>query len=296
MVTSWLLNSLSKDIADSVIYSRTAKELWIDLEQRFGQSNGAKLYHLQKEISGLAQGSTDIAGYFTRLKRLWDELDSLNSHVNCMCMCTCKGKQKIAKSLEDQRLMHFLMGLNDVYSQARGNILMLNPLPGINQAYSLLLQDENQREVYVNPQYSPNSSSFMARNYNASSQKFTKQTQRFGNNNTQRFKSGNQMQGQRFGNRNQRNPNQSQRTGAGFKPRKAKFNPNVSCTDCFKIGHLVDDCYRLHGFPDDFELTNQKEYNSAVKGNAAVAGEEHESIDTGYNDAEINSITQQLSK
>lgn len=46
MVTSWLLNSLSKDITPSVIYSRTAKDLWTDLEQRFGQSNSAKLYHL----------------------------------------------------------------------------------------------------------------------------------------------------------------------------------------------------------------------------------------------------------
>lgn len=45
MVTSWLLNSLSKDIADSVIYSKTAEDLWKDLEDRFGQPNGAKLYH-----------------------------------------------------------------------------------------------------------------------------------------------------------------------------------------------------------------------------------------------------------
>ncbi|XP_060195110.1 uncharacterized protein LOC132624330 [Lycium barbarum] len=63
MVTSWLLNSLSKDIAHSVIYSRTAKDLWKDLEQRFGQLNGAKLYHLQKEIAGSAQGSNDVASY-----------------------------------------------------------------------------------------------------------------------------------------------------------------------------------------------------------------------------------------
>lgn len=45
MVTSWLLNSLSKDIGDSVIYSNSARELWISLEHRFGQSNGAKLYY-----------------------------------------------------------------------------------------------------------------------------------------------------------------------------------------------------------------------------------------------------------
>lgn len=43
MVISWLLKSFSKDIADSVLYSRTTKDLWTDLEHRFGQPNGVKL-------------------------------------------------------------------------------------------------------------------------------------------------------------------------------------------------------------------------------------------------------------
>ena len=38
---------------------------------------------------------------------------------------------------------------NDTYAQARGNILMMNPLPNINVAYSLILQDENQKETYM---------------------------------------------------------------------------------------------------------------------------------------------------
>ncbi|XP_070053443.1 uncharacterized protein [Nicotiana tomentosiformis] len=46
MVFSWLLNSLSKEIADSVLYSQSAKDLWSDLEDRFGQTNGAKLFQL----------------------------------------------------------------------------------------------------------------------------------------------------------------------------------------------------------------------------------------------------------
>lgn len=41
MVLSWLLNSLSKHIGDSVIYSKIAKDLWEELEDRFGQSNEA---------------------------------------------------------------------------------------------------------------------------------------------------------------------------------------------------------------------------------------------------------------
>ncbi|XP_070011343.1 uncharacterized protein LOC107832419 [Nicotiana tabacum] len=159
-----LLNSLSKDIGDSVIYSKSAKDLWTSLEHRFGQSNSAKLYHLRKELSGLVQGSSDIASYFTKLKHLWDELDSLNCDVKCLCTSVCEGKQKLEKSLEDERLIQFLMGLNGIYEQARGNILMMNPLPNINHAYSLVLQDGNQREIYANPLISSESSSFMVGN------------------------------------------------------------------------------------------------------------------------------------
>ncbi|XP_075077073.1 uncharacterized protein LOC142163828 [Nicotiana tabacum] len=161
MVTSWLLNSLSNEIGDSVVYSKSTKVLWNSLEHRFGQTNGAKLYQLQKEISMLVQGNNTIAGYFTTLKKLWDELDSLNSHLVYSCDCICDGKRKVTKFLEDQRIIQFLMGLNDVYSQARGNILMMNPLPGIDFVYSLLFQDENQREIHARSQFNADASSFV---------------------------------------------------------------------------------------------------------------------------------------
>ncbi|XP_019257893.1 PREDICTED: uncharacterized protein LOC109236131 [Nicotiana attenuata] len=74
------------------------------LEQRFGKSNGAKLYHLQKELSGLVKGDSGIAGYFTKLKRLWDELDALNVIIACSCVSVCEGKAKLTKSLEDKRM------------------------------------------------------------------------------------------------------------------------------------------------------------------------------------------------
>ncbi|XP_070003332.1 uncharacterized protein LOC142165753 [Nicotiana tabacum] len=53
MVISWILNSLSKDIAESVLYSKTANEIWKELEVRFGQCSGAQLYQLQKELSDI---------------------------------------------------------------------------------------------------------------------------------------------------------------------------------------------------------------------------------------------------
>jgi len=74
MVMSWILNVLTKTIADSIICAKTARQMWIELEERFDQINGAKLYQVQKEMCNVSQGTNDIATYFTKVKSLWDEL------------------------------------------------------------------------------------------------------------------------------------------------------------------------------------------------------------------------------
>ncbi|XP_070007446.1 uncharacterized protein [Nicotiana sylvestris] len=150
MVISWLLNSLSK----------AAKKIWDELEERFGQSSGPQLYHIQKEISESTQGNLDIAGYYAKLKRMWDELDSLDICQHCTCDGSCGGKLKNYKSQQDSRLIQFLMGLNDTYAAPRSNLLLLSPLPSLNHTYSLLIRDEKQREVQIS--HHPAESAFVA--------------------------------------------------------------------------------------------------------------------------------------
>lgn len=36
MVISWMLNSLSREISESVLYSQTTREIWIELEEQYG--------------------------------------------------------------------------------------------------------------------------------------------------------------------------------------------------------------------------------------------------------------------
>lgn len=45
--------------------------------------------------------------------------------------------------------MQFLMGLNETYSTIRGQILLMNPLPSMRQAYSSVSQEEKQRLLSV---------------------------------------------------------------------------------------------------------------------------------------------------
>ncbi|XP_070045949.1 uncharacterized protein LOC142164094 [Nicotiana tabacum] len=152
MVTSWILNSLGKEIADSVEYVNDSFELWKKLKDRYDQTNGAKLYQIQKEINNLSQGALDITGYYIKMKELWEELSTLSAKTLCICQCTCGAKENMHKAEQDRRLIQFLMGLNEVYTVVRGSVLLMNTLPSLDQAFSLLIQEEKQREIKPNNQ------------------------------------------------------------------------------------------------------------------------------------------------
>lgn len=149
MVLSWLLNSMSSEIRDSVVYFSTAREIWDDLAVRFTQGNVPRIFQLKKELTALTQGNLSITAYFTKCRTLTDELNALSPLPKCTCAtntCNCGLTGKLDAYEKLNSLSQFLMGLSDAYTSTRGQILMLQPLPTLSQAYSLLLQEKGQRE------------------------------------------------------------------------------------------------------------------------------------------------------
>jgi len=72
-------------------------------------------------------------------------------------------------------MIHFLMGLNDSYTSVRGSLSMMNPLPSLGQTYSLLIQEERQRQVKSATQFlSDTVSSFNAITQRVNFQNFQK--------------------------------------------------------------------------------------------------------------------------
>ncbi|RVX22801.1 Retrovirus-related Pol polyprotein from transposon RE1 [Vitis vinifera] len=136
MVLSWILNSLTQDLADSVIFSTTSQAVWEDLRDSFSQSNAPRIFQIERDIACLAQDQMIVAAYYTRLKKLWDELGSYNDTI---CSCGVDHKRR--------KLMQFLMGLNESYNAIRGQILLMNPLPDVAKAYSSIVQEEKQRSL-----------------------------------------------------------------------------------------------------------------------------------------------------
>ena len=82
------------------------------------------------------QGQQSISVYYTKLKAFWDELSSYHEVLSC----SCGGLEKLKERDEKERVMQFLMGLNDSYAAIRGQILLMHPLPDTRRVYSLVLQ------------------------------------------------------------------------------------------------------------------------------------------------------------
>lgn len=48
---------------------------------------------------------------------------------NCICKCYCGAIKQQLKIEEDMRVTQFLMGLSEIYTNIRGQLLMMSPLP-----------------------------------------------------------------------------------------------------------------------------------------------------------------------
>ncbi|XP_049394567.1 uncharacterized protein LOC125858815 [Solanum stenotomum] len=193
MVTSLIVNSLGREVADSVEYVGDALELWTELEDRYDQTNGAQLYQTQKVINDLSQAKTNL--------------------------------QKVE---QDRRLIQFLMGLNEVYTIIRGSILMMNPLPSMEQAFALLVQEEKQREFKPNNQLFVEGSSLLAGSSSSS----------------------NSSGGRNF------TTNYSSSNITSNAPRSRPY-----CDYCRRPGHTRVKCYKLHGYPPGLITNNPRPTN-----------------------------------
>ena len=82
---SWLLNSLSPSIAQSVIFFEHAIDIWNDLREHFSQGDLLRFVELQEEIYALKQGSLSVTDYYTTFKSLWEGLDNYRPLPPCSC-------------------------------------------------------------------------------------------------------------------------------------------------------------------------------------------------------------------
>lgn len=140
-----MLYSISSELACSVLHAQSARELWLDLQACFQQTNGPKVYKLKLAISSLRQGDVSVCYYYRKMKKLWKKLNSLQHVEPCV-----SGNAKVVNELQKRDFgMEFLQGLHDRYAAIRGCILLMDPFPNAQEILALVEREETQQDLHA---------------------------------------------------------------------------------------------------------------------------------------------------
>lgn len=223
LVHSWIVNSITPSIAESVIFIDHAIDVWKDLKDRFMRGDKIRVAQLQQEIANVKQGNRKVTEYFTELRGLWEELEQYRPMPNCTCPlpCSCVAMRNIRSYKLEDRVIQFLIGLNDEYQSVASQVLLMDPMPLINKVFSMIMQQERKLQYGIVPTVSDDSNVLV-----------------------------NAVDGSRSYGRGR---------GYGGSQGRGRGNGKV-CSFCDKSGHTIETCYKNHGYPPNFGRGNGNLY------------------------------------
>ncbi|KAM0058457.1 putative retrotransposon Copia-like protein [Helianthus debilis subsp. tardiflorus] len=215
MIKGWLTTAMEKEIRGSVKYAHTAAEIWKDLQERFGKESAPRAYELKNKIVTTHQDGSSVSAYYTKLRSLWDEIQSVFPIPQCTCNgCTCDVGKRLVEHQEKERLYEFLMGLDNQFAVIKTQILANKPTPGLGTAYHLVAEDERQKLISEDKRPAIEAAAFKV---------FVPQ----------------KRDGQ--GPINQK--------GKGYS-KQGKQEEVPHCTHCDRDGHTREGCFKRIGYPD----------------------------------------------
>ncbi|CAM8942273.1 unnamed protein product [Rhodiola kirilowii] len=242
VILSWIINSVADDIASSLVHSTSCTQAWINLQKRFGGDTSMREYSLSKEISLLMQGDMNVPTYFGKLMQLWGDEDSYENYTLCELGEKCKSTICMTDKKLKTRLQKFLMGLNEVHAAVRTQILATRPRPGLDEAYSTVLDDEAQHNI-TKPVTIEASALYSSRPTPNADRSYRNSSEKSGNNTSN---------GNANGSNNYRNRRQ------------------LLCTHCNTPGHTKETCYKLNGYPPGHKLHRGSD-SQTYRGNKSMA-------------------------
>ena len=63
-----------------------AVDIWRDMKSRYSQGDLLRISELQQEVASVKQGDVSVTKYYTKLRVIWDELESYRPNPICSCV------------------------------------------------------------------------------------------------------------------------------------------------------------------------------------------------------------------
>ncbi|XP_050896610.1 uncharacterized protein LOC127103389 [Lathyrus oleraceus] len=121
-VHSWIMNSISDSISQSIVFMENVLDVWNNLKERFSQGDLIRISELQQEIYNLKQETK---------------------------LCSCEAMRSARSHHQLLQIIRFLTGLNDQFALVKSQILLMDPLPTMNKIFSVVIQHERQIQLLI---------------------------------------------------------------------------------------------------------------------------------------------------
>lgn len=222
-VMSWLIGSMTPEIAENFILYSTAGEIWTATREMYSKlDNTAELYELEAQLHEIKQGDSTVSTYYSQLKKLWQQIDMYENHT----WPSPDANKMFRQIVETKRVFRFLCGLNRELDCVLGRLLGTKPLPGLNSVFSEVRHEESRLKVMLGPATAASvESSAIVIESSTRADREAQTAFYSAKRNTSRGGRG------------------TSGTRGGFTaPHHQKRKTNLSCNFCKKLGHTIDEC------------------------------------------------------
>nr|GMD01364.1 Retrovirus-related Pol polyprotein from transposon TNT 1-94 [Ipomoea batatas] len=138
-IMSWIIGSVEPSILLSLNPYKTSRGMWDYLKNVYNQSNSARRFQLELELSQLSQGSMSIQEFYSSFETLWTEYtDIVYANV------PSEGLVAVQNIHETSKRDQFLMKLRGEFETIRSNLMNRQLVPSMNICVGELLREEQR--------------------------------------------------------------------------------------------------------------------------------------------------------
>ncbi|XP_071727546.1 uncharacterized protein [Rutidosis leptorrhynchoides] len=140
VVLKWILMSLSEDVYNGQIFSKTAESVWNELKETYDKIDASVTFNLNQKINSCSQSGQSLSDYYHKLNAMWRQFDDMVKIDDIV-----SANKSFQEHCQFLKLMQFLMGRDDVYVPIRSQILTSDPVSSVKIAFSIISRDESHR-------------------------------------------------------------------------------------------------------------------------------------------------------
>lgn len=138
IVMFWIMSSVIENIGEQIMRAKDVMTAWTILKTRYGGTNLARKSVLLTKIGNCVQGSSTVSPYFDHLCKYWEKVDAMKKLKSCSSTGICTCCLEADDEIQEDRVVKFLIGLNEEFSAVKSNIFAMKQVPKMDIVFDMV--------------------------------------------------------------------------------------------------------------------------------------------------------------